>query len=377
MTLRQRQARRTSPKFLSRPRHDLPRRQLPPGAPPGENIAELSDSDSASDSEDDQTLPSLPPSQTPPSTPTTRLPSQGTPSVPGVEVPPPIAEPPAGQQPAPEQPAGNFPGGDADDALLPPIRPITTFLVSAPSIPTATIQPPAANAPVPVEPTATTFPLPPVVDVNRPVPSAEIAPPTGLVPPGPAPTSSQSPVTTTETNAVQPTSGSSSTTTIPDSTSIAPNQVSSSPTGDAQGADQPSTTPAPTGGDADRGVAVGITFGIIGILAVLIAIGVFIYKKMHKNKPDVEAPPVPSAARPQSIRTSRIMSRVLIAHDTEQNDAGMTGYYSEKQGEPLPPMPQTLQPVAPVYGNHYQAYRPVTSRGLPIAQMGPDGRYVG
>lgn len=104
---------------------------------------------------------------------------------------------------------------------------------------------------------------------------------------------------------------------------------------------------------------------------------------MRKNSGDEEnAPPAaaPPAPRPKStVAPPRITmnnnAAIIDSYGSNDNDMQTAGYYNDKQFQTLPPMPQA--PAGQGYGNmEYGAYNASGAGGLPVAQVGPDGRYV-
>ncbi|KAM0270646.1 hypothetical protein ACHAQH_009345 [Verticillium albo-atrum] len=283
-------------------------------------------------------------------------------------------------QPAPLPPPG-FPVngappqlGQQPGAQTPGAQPFTTTLPGNP-LQTGNVTPP--QQPAPVNPDAGRRPP---ADAERPLPgSMNTIPPVGViptaVPQAPAPPSAAQP------SGVQPPLAG-----IPGLTSIAREEVA--PTGSAIAA--PQVSPANTGGDSDRGIAVGITFGTLALIGILVAIGIFVFKKKSAKKTDVEAaapPPAPAPvavpaplAVPQTTRAPRANNQTIIeAYGGDENDMEQMGYYNEKGFQKLPPIPQ--QRTSQDYRgeddyNNNNSYMPGQG-GLPVAQRDSDGRYLG
>lgn len=80
--------------------------------------------------------------------------------------------------------------------------------------------------------------------------------------------------------------------------------------------------------------------------------------------------------RTRSMAASRMMNSAIIdAYGSDRNDMETGAYYNDKQFQNLPPMPQA--PAGQGYDDTtYGAYNAAGAGGLPIAQVGSDGRYV-
>ncbi|CRK06936.1 hypothetical protein BN1723_016266 [Verticillium longisporum] len=384
----------------------LPPGAVPPGVapPPG---AQVDSSDDGADSGNEQLQPApLPPPGFPTNGAATQLGRQPVGQIPGAlpftttlpgnpvqtgNLPPP-------QQPVPVNPdAGRRPPSNAERPLpgsmntIPPVGaiPITVPPAPAPVQPPVPVQPPPqAQPPAPVQPVQPDQPVQPV----QPPPQAQQPqqPPQQPQPVLPLPTASASLPIPSQPSAALPSAVQPPLAGIPGLTSIAREEVAPTPTGSTVAA--PVVAPANTGGDSDRGIAVGITFGTLALIGILVAIGIFIFKKNSSKKADVEAaapPPAPVAAPaplaiPQTARAPRANNQTIIeAYGRDENDMEQMGYYNEKGFQKLPPLPQ--QGGDQDYGgeddynnnrNDNNSYMPGQG-GLPVAQRDSDGRYLG
>ena len=115
-------------------------------------------------------------------------------------------------------------------------------------------------------------------------------------------------------------------------------------------------------------------------MAILVAIGIFAFRAMRKNGSDEESarPAAAPAADPRPKSAPRMTmgtAAIIDSYGSNNNDMQGAGYYNDKQFQTLPPMPQA--PAGQGYGNmEYGAYNASGAGGLPVAQIGPDGRYV-
>ncbi|KZL69542.1 hypothetical protein CI238_00700 [Colletotrichum incanum] len=429
-TLRQRR-RRAGPKFPGRPRHNLIRRQEPaPAAPPAEEEegeeadgeqeaggeqeeeemeeekeeeeeeeeevegANGQEAESDSDAEDQAGASSesesdaAPPGEQPDSSdseqeqlpPTASQPPPGaTPAPPGVQPPPAATSlpPPAAQASSPpEAPPVLNPSRPSNlPANIPPARGFITLVPGAPP-PSNPPQPPPQEMPAqqPQPPPGATPSRPPVVEPQDPPPASQTSaprPPPPPPPPAGEPSSTPPAAETPSTNLPPPAVGNAA--------SGTPRPELLPPTSQVEATSTPiSATPAPAEG-TDRGFAIGISFAVVAIVALLIGAVIFGLKR-YKRKKKVTAVatnmsqnagggnaffPRESAILREPKRNTREVEQAIVATFRQTKIANRTTKEMEEQmiaqfkterntmrSQPNPPTAATMTSTPPVPDNN-------------------------
>ncbi|TKW52529.1 hypothetical protein CTA1_8786 [Colletotrichum tanaceti] len=252
-------------------------------APPGQQA-------DSSDSEQEQPPPAVappPPAATPAPPPGVQPPPPPPPPPPAASsLPPPAAQGSLVETQAPAQPpvAVLNPSRPSDlPASIPPARGFITLVPGAPA-PLSPPPPPPQEAPArqPRPPPAATPSSPPVTEPQGPPPARQSSAPPPPPPPPPPPAEQPPTPPAAETSSTNPLPPP----TVENAASGTPRPGLLPPNSQVEATNGPiSATPAPAEG-IDRGLAVGIAFAVVAIVALLIGLAIFGVKR-HKRKSKV------------------------------------------------------------------------------------------